>query len=577
MELNFFKKNKVKKIDLLTIDSTTYTSSDIVGGVNYEQNVNSGTDLNLGSCTTAMINFELNNQNQLISDLASKEIIWIMRVYTDDETYEDIQMGIFIAEKPTRVNDTRMRVKAYDRMIRFDVIVDDWIASLTYPITLKEYLISLCARIGVTLATKTFLNEGYVIQDNFAGTNVKGRRVLQWIGEIAVKYVIINEYGQLKLGWYTDVEYEITNSDYYSVSVEDYQTKHIDKVQVKIERNDIGVVVGTGTNAYVIENNPLLYAETDAEIRPTVENIYNAIKDISYYPFSIKGNINPLLKAGNIITIKTRNWDKYLVDNLLMTVDEMLGTVDSYNSGQVIKGVIMNRKMTGGIDTYSATGNIDRSINVSINESIVRLRGRANVLERTIDATISKLYDTETGDISILTQTAESLSTRITDAEDNVTEILLTTDGITAAVNASKLTFDETGLTIKNGGFRILDVNDEILLSSEGGHLEIRAYLKTGTETGATYIDNTGIYFVNDTAFGSEIRGGAGLSLSSSTSISLDAPLVINLNANTSISLNAIRVNVSGNLSADQIQGRSCSWKGFNSLDGLDSVLTSSF
>jgi len=394
MDLNLFK-NKIKKENILTVDGIDYDNSNLIGGVTYNQTVNSGTDIVLGSCTCATIEFELMNLNNLINNLAGKEITWKIRVETSPGIFEDIQKGIFIAEKPTKVNDTRIKVKAYDRMIKFDTIIDDWLATVVYPITLKNLLIGLCGYVGVPIATTTFLNESYVVQKNFNGINVKGRDFLKWICEVAAKYAVVNELGQLRLGWYTSIVYGVTNADYYSIKIEDYQVKKIDKLQVRVEENDIGVIVGTGTNAYIIQNNPLLYAATDAEIRPTVENIYNAVKDFSYTPFEIKLNSNPLIKAGSTFNITTRK-------------------------GQVLTGIIMSRKMTNGNDVYSATGNIDRSINKSINQSILQIRGKTNVLERTIDATISKLYDASTGDLTVLIQTVNSFNSRVQSIEANM-------------------------------------------------------------------------------------------------------------------------------------------------------------
>lgn len=393
MDLNLFK-NKIRMQNILTVDGNTFTDSDLIGGITYDHTVNSGTDIVLGSCTCATIEFQLNNLNNLINNLAGKEITWKVRV----EGYPDIQMGIFIAEKPTKVNDTRIKVKAYDRMKKFDIIVDDWLNTIVYPITLKNLLTGLCAHIGVPLAATTFLNDNYVVQKSFAGVNVTGRQYLKWICEVAAKYAILNELGQLELGLYNSIVYSVNNSNYYSVKVEDYQVKKIDKLQVRVEENDIGVIVGTGTNAYIIQNNPLLYAATDAEIRPTVELIYNAIKDFTYIPFEIKLNSNPLIKAGNSFQVITRK-------------------------GQVFNAVIMSRKMTNGNDVYSATGNMDRSVNKSINHSIIQLRGKTNVLERTIDATVSKLYDADTGDLTVLTQTVNGINLRVSSTETTVTEL----------------------------------------------------------------------------------------------------------------------------------------------------------
>ena len=107
-------------------------------------------------------------------------------------------------------------------------------------------LTGLCGHVGVTLATTTFINETMPIKFNFIGKNVTGRQVLKWIAEVAAKYAVINEQGQLKLGWYSSIVYSINNSNYYNLKIEDYQVKKIDKLQVQVVENDIGVIVGTG-------------------------------------------------------------------------------------------------------------------------------------------------------------------------------------------------------------------------------------------------------------------------------------------------------------------------------------------
>lgn len=63
--------------------------------------------------------------------------------------YEWADMGYFIAEKPEKLKVTKINVTAYDRMVLFDSVVDDWLESLSYPVSLTDMLTSLCNLIGV--------------------------------------------------------------------------------------------------------------------------------------------------------------------------------------------------------------------------------------------------------------------------------------------------------------------------------------------------------------------------------------------------------------------------------------------
>lgn len=326
----------------------------------------------------------LNEYEVTLYDLKPKSLI--------ETTYEFTQMGVFKLDKPVRVNDTRIKVTAYDRMTLFDRNIDELVNSITYPITLSDLLNKLCGYVGVVCKTPSFLNCDFQVKKNFIGDNVSGRQLLQWIAEIAGKFAVINELGELEIKWYETTNYVIDETCYSEVEVSDYEVKEIDKLQIQVEENDIGVVTGEGSNAYVIQNNPLLYAEHDSELRTVIDNIFNFIKGFNYYPYSITVLPNPLIKAGHIVTINT-------------------------SAGKSIKAIIMSRTFNKSCDVYEATGNENRTPNQSINSSIIALRGATNVLNRSIEETKSIITSVEKGLQSQIIQNAEQISLRVTKTE----------------------------------------------------------------------------------------------------------------------------------------------------------------
>jgi len=382
-----------------------------------------------------------------------------------ENTFEFTQIGVFKAEKPERKNDNIIKVKANDRIARFDVIVDEWLGGVAYPIALGNLLQGLCNHIGVPLATPTFLNSDFVVKKNYRGENVTARQVLQWIAEASASFARIDYFGRLALGWYADKTYEATASDYTDISVSEYTTARVDKLQIRVTDNDIGVIVGSGTNLYTIENNPLLYAESDAELRPTAEKIFNAIKDFTYVPYTLKCRGNLQVHARDVINVTTRK-------------------------GQSFKAVVMSRNLTGLQalrDVYSASGNQQRAVQSSaLNQQITQLRGKTNELTRTVDATISKLYDAKTGDVTILKQTVK---------------------GFELAVNNKKLVFDENGLTCFKAGFRINNGEKDTLSLNEDGTINMIGSLTTESGNKKTVIDAGEIQFYVDGKSAGELYG----------------------------------------------------------------------
>lgn len=392
-------------------------------GISYSCNVNGN----------ALLEYNVDLYNLKASDLI-------------ETTYEYVQMGIFIAEKPTKINETLIKVNCLDRLSKFDRYVDEWANSLTYPITLKDYLKKLCAHIGVALATDSFLNQGYIIQKNYRGQNVTGLQILRWIAQIAVRFGRMNEKGQLLLDWYKQIDYTLDNTGFESVEVSDFTTKKIEKLQIKATENDIGVIVPKDdplmTNLYVIENNPLLYAETDTELRPTAETIFNAVKNITYQPYSVKISECPLLRAGAIYTLITRK-------------------------GYQFPAYVMSRNMNGKMDTLSAVGNQERETQTdAVNQQIQQLRG--SVHEMVID--ISTLSSTITNYKELTDKEIDKLGVDIGDAKKviSVQQSSINQLATEISTKVSKTLYDENNNTISKQFSEFKQLTDRFSLSLYG-------------------------------------------------------------------------------------------------------------
>lgn len=308
--------------------------------------------------------------------------------------FEYIQVGVFLAEKPERKNESLLTVSAYDRMGLFDVDVSNWFNGLAFPLTAGRIAAGLCEKLGVPYWGGSFLNEGYLIQKNAQGTGITGRVVLQWIAELSATFARFNPRGELEFDWYADVDYEITLHDLWECSVADYTTPALRALTVHVTSNDVGVTVplNSAESDYEILDNPLLYAESDAELRPTVQKIFDAVKDFRYVPFSAKTVSNPAVHAGSIVQVNA--------------------------PGGPFQAVLMEKRSSGSNDTLSASGNQSRIAVTSSNQmQIQRLRGKTNELTITIDETNSRLTDTEKNLKSEISQTAAQIRTEVSDGD----------------------------------------------------------------------------------------------------------------------------------------------------------------
>lgn len=381
--------------------------------------------------------------------LYSYEKSWSLGKVSDyiERVYEFTQLGIFIPQSAQKKDDRILSVTAYDRMIYFEEFADRVLNNQTYPVTVLDFLQSLCAFVGVALETTEFLNSDYLIQKNARSQNVKGRQMLQWVTEAAARFARITPEGKLALEWYTDIDYSIDAShggptEYTTITTADYTTKKVDKLQIKVTQNDIGVVVPkddpSKTNIYIIQNNPIFYAETDAELRPTAEKIFNAIKDFAYIPYTVTCKGNPAIRAGSVFSVTSVK-------------------------GQKIKAFVMMKKMKGVkalTDNLSASGNATRSIQSNVlNQVIQQLRGKTNELTLTLEETTNRLttvtsdLDSITTKVGELSLKSENFSVKLSETVEQanqtiekVAKLELSLDGFFVGLEDSGLSFTKNGL-----------------------------------------------------------------------------------------------------------------------------------
>ena len=188
--------------------------------------------------------------------------------------------------------------------------------------------------------------------------------------------------------------FEIERGCCTSCQYEDFLTGKISKLQIRQEENDIGVIYGEGDNGYAIEDNFLVYGKDSSSLKIIAKNIFEKITNVFYRPFNadIKGNL--CLEVGDAVRISTR----YEI-------------VESYMLNRVLKGgqAIRDAISSKGVETYSEKVN-------SVHNSIMQLKGKANILKRTIEETRSELIDSDNHVRSEIVQKADEIKATVSKA-----------------------------------------------------------------------------------------------------------------------------------------------------------------
>lgn len=324
------------------------------------------------------------------------------------------------------------------------------------PVTMKQFRDSFFKHFGIEQADIILVNDGMSIEKTVAvtassetssdteesstiGESVSGKEVLSCICEIngcmghmgrdgKFHYIYLEQniqglYPRNDLYPADDLfprdpkSNRIGKDLYITAEYEDFLVKTINKLQIREQKNDIGVIVGTGDNAYVIEDNFLVYGKGTKELKGIAKNILSKIRGIVYRPFTADCKGNPCLEVGDAVRLPT----KYEL-------------IESYIFKRTLKGIQALR------DDLEADGEECRTSKANgIQRSILQLKGKSNVLERTIEKTQSTIEVKERKLISQITQTATEIRTEVKNTADGLSSrITQNANNITAEVKRAQ-------------------------------------------------------------------------------------------------------------------------------------------
>ena len=223
------------------------------------------------------------------------------------DKYEYVPLGTFYFATPEQRRVANISCEALDGMQKFNVDVDDWWASLQWPLTRGQLLQSLCTYVGVTLKTATFPGSTESIASApMAGNGFVGKDVLGWIAETACSYARMSRDGGLELVWFTTQSVKLTQNQHFGDSPAEYETPDVEALHVQVANTDLGVMLpenGSG-NEYQVLDNPLYYGSTEAEIRSKAQDLYNRLVAFpAYTPNSVDAVCDWAIEPGDIIQV----------------------------------------------------------------------------------------------------------------------------------------------------------------------------------------------------------------------------------------------------------------------------------
>lgn len=406
----------------LTSANFTFTEANTTGGVTYSRDFNPDSNLRLGGTAMAKIEFTVLDWND---DIFFHRVVYPL-VFNDGETYltladgtkvglyqrsesvsiigEEFQfiltddngvstnMGYFTVETVERVDSTKVKVTAYDRMRLLSASADAWLASVSFPRSTNSLLSLLATKLGITKYSARGLNTNYSIPKGFSATGVTYRDVLSWLCEARGQFAYITVNGNLQLSYYNpSATATFSSSDTMGTNVAEYNINPYQALQIRASDSDLGVTVGSNEPKYVITGNPLFYNASTTAIEAAAKALLTRVNAIAYTPatFTFWQDSVSLL-CGSKITLKTPH---------------------NPTTGYTV--FVMSESINGNRHTVTCVGNPYTINTRSSSTQIKQLQGKTAELSYDVNGLKSVVGDSSKGLVSTVEQTAEAITLRV--------------------------------------------------------------------------------------------------------------------------------------------------------------------
>ena len=356
----------------------------------------------IGQATAKKVTLILLDNEQTIN-LENQEFELYIGADYNNQTYY-INYGKFIVNEPPENDSTNGTIKviAYDYMIKFNKIYED---QVTYPLTLKNYLLNICSQAGVTLGTSSFTNDSFLVTDNqFEGKQL--REILKHIGKCAFSWARIGQDNKLYL------DFQATGTSVETFGIDEYKLNGFKKA-----------------NEYYGPINKVTYGDSDIQGQelsvPTVDpqDVKELVINDNYFGYTLEKR-QALIANGTVLFgltyMPVSKLDLtgaiYLDCTDFITVeDEDENTITTRVFSHTIKynGIISDTITTEGIsDNQQTYENMNTPINTT-NRAEISV-DRAN---RKIRSIVNEIGD-RSQKTTTITQDIDGIESRVEDIED---------------------------------------------------------------------------------------------------------------------------------------------------------------
>lgn len=305
----------------VTIDGKTYGATDI-NSLKYDSGAYNGDTFAIGSTYSNTVQIEFSH---LIEGLKlGMEVRPSIGIKTSSGyVYEPLGVFIISSEIKMDRNNNLTTVSASDR---FCGLEGAYTSKLTYPAKVLDVIAEICAQSGVKANTDDLARLPHQADLPAPITGQSYRKALGWIAQLYVGYALFDRQGLFTIRTISEPNYELDPSQYEQAGLTKNEAAYkINGIQCQVtfttKTRDGESTEETKTYQAGDATGSQIKLENNIMTPQRLNDIWEQLKDLTFYPFSLNWFGNPAVEAGDWLQLEDKQGNSFVVPNSSYTLD----------------------------------------------------------------------------------------------------------------------------------------------------------------------------------------------------------------------------------------------------------------
>lgn len=305
----------------VAVNGKTYNATDI-NSLKYDSGAYTGDTFAIGSTYSNSVQLEFSH---LIENLKlGMEVLPSIGIKTS-KGYIYEPLGVFIISSEIKMdrNNNLTSISASDR---FCGLEGTYKSKLAYPARVLDIIAEICAQSGVKANVDDLSRLPHQADLPSAITGQTYRKALGWIAQLYAGYATFDRHGLFTIRTIAEPNYELDPSQYEQAGLTKNEAPYkISGIQcqttITTKTRDGEDTDETKTYQVGDTNGPQIKLENNIMTPDRLTNIWEQLKDVTFYPFSLNWFGNPAIEAGDWLKLQDKQGNKFIVPNNSYTLD----------------------------------------------------------------------------------------------------------------------------------------------------------------------------------------------------------------------------------------------------------------